>query len=69
MLLITINLMAFLFLFLTDNTIKVKMRSNLCDHYPEGPKALGMESGEIKDEAISASSSYHKQNVGPQNAR
>lgn len=31
--------------------------------------ALGMESGDIVDQQITASSSYNVQSVGPQNAR
>ena len=32
-------------------------------------KALGMESGRIKDSQISASSSFDEQSTGPQNSR
>ncbi|KAJ6222245.1 hypothetical protein RDWZM_000790, partial [Blomia tropicalis] len=39
----------------------------LCEAY--GVSALGMESGTIADSALSASSSYNEQSVGPQNAR
>ena len=37
----------------------------------DGPHgtALGMESGAIPDTALTASSSYNEQSVGPQNAR
>jgi len=41
--------------------------TSLCASY--GVNALGMESGAIPDSAITASSSYNEQSVGPQNAR
>ena len=43
-------------------------KTSLCDAY-KGATALGMESGTIPDAALSASSSYNEQSVGPQNAR
>ncbi|XP_054157644.1 discoidin domain-containing receptor 2-like [Oppia nitens] len=51
-----------------DDTIVDIKKSDLCD-YTGGPKALGMESGVIPDEDITASSSYNQRSVGPQNAR
>nr|XP_027199906.1 discoidin domain-containing receptor 2-like isoform X2 [Dermatophagoides pteronyssinus] len=41
--------------------------TSICE--PNGINALGMESGVIPDSALSASSSYNEQSVGPQNAR
>lgn len=41
--------------------------ASLCD--AEGIMALGMESGEIADSALSASSAYEMLHVGPNNAR
>ncbi|CAG2119144.1 unnamed protein product, partial [Medioppia subpectinata] len=52
----------------TDDAIIDIKKSVLCD-YSGGPKALGMESGVIPDEDITASSSYSQHSVGPQNAR
>lgn len=41
------------------------IKSTLC----RKSEPLGMESGEITDKQINASSSYDKGSVGPQNAR
>lgn len=35
----------------------------------EGIRPLGIGTGEIPDDALTASSSYNEQSVGPQNAR
>jgi hypothetical protein len=45
----------------------MKTETTLCSSY--GVNALGMESGVIPDSAITASSSYNEQSVGPQFAR
>ncbi|KPM09874.1 Discoidin domain receptor-like protein [Sarcoptes scabiei] len=45
----------------------LSFQSTLCDQSRQ--IALGMESGSIPDSALSASSSYNEQSVGPQNAR
>ena len=49
-----------------DDGNRIRIPSSLCNgqSYP-----LGMESGEIRDHQIAASSSYNLQSVGPQNAR
>ena len=52
----------------TDDTIPDSKETNLCD-YNGGPKALGIESGDITDDQISSSSAYNQQSVGPQSAR
>lgn len=41
-------------------------RTTLCDRFE---RALGMESGALEDSALSASSSYNEQSVGPLLAR
>lgn len=46
---------------------QTSLSSSLCD--PDGPLALGMESGAIADSALSASSAYEMLHVGPNNAR
>ncbi|XP_054158121.1 epithelial discoidin domain-containing receptor 1-like [Oppia nitens] len=51
-----------------DYTLIDIKKTTLCN-YAGGPKALGMESGVIPDDDITASSSYNQQSVGPQNAR
>jgi len=42
-------------------------QTSLCNKL--GINALGMESGDIKDDQITASSSYNEQSVGPRFAR
>jgi hypothetical protein len=44
-------------------------RTTLCDAQPGGESALGLESRDIPDSALSASSSYNEQSVGPHLAR
>ena len=53
---------------LTDDTILDTKETELCDQNG-GPRALGMQSMEITDNQIIASSSYNLHSVGPQNAR
>nr|XP_027199918.1 discoidin domain-containing receptor tyrosine kinase B-like isoform X2 [Dermatophagoides pteronyssinus] len=49
-----------------EDSNRIRIPSSLCNgqSYP-----LGMESGEIRDQQITSSSSYNLQSVGPQNAR
>ena len=49
--------------YLTQNSLVVFLFLDQCRN------ALGMQSGAIPDEAISASSSYDQSEVGPENAR
>ncbi len=53
----------------TRISLNMESKSGLCSSTMGGVDALGMESGAIPDAAITASSSYNEQSVGPQNAR
>lgn len=63
-----INFGFFLFFCPFPSSTEDIQKTSLCDAF-KGPSALGMESGTIPDSALSASSSYNEQSVGPQNAR
>lgn len=63
----TVFVLFFLFVFFPIVDLLEQTYTSICE--PNGINALGMESGVIPDSALSASSSYNEQSVGPQNAR